>query len=126
MSELGLSYMMRAAALLLALLLSGGTAQAAERRCGWMVNPTPGNHWLTDRDGTWTLATQGSEGAPGMEDMPDMTTRGWIRTNGNYGYGCACLDVDVDRKAMRVARLYRAEPLPLSRCQADRALPRPQ
>ena len=28
-------------------------AALAETRCGWVVNPTPGNWWLNDRDGSW-------------------------------------------------------------------------
>ena len=45
---------MRQAGLALILILAGlATASAAENRCGWLVNPTPGNWWLTDRDGTW-------------------------------------------------------------------------
>lgn len=116
----------RAAALLVvATALAAGDAVAAERRCGWLSNPTPGNFWLTDRHGTWILSAQGGPGASGMDNMPDMTTAGWVRTNGNYGYGCACLDVDVDPKAMRVTRLYRVEPLALARCEADRTLRRP-
>ena len=30
--------------------------------------------------------------------MPDMTTRGWVETNGHYGYGCACMTVSTDRR----------------------------
>ncbi len=57
--------------------------------------------------------------------MPDMTTRGWVRTNGPYGHGCACMDVETDAKGMRITRLLRAEPIPLSRCENDRALRSP-
>ena len=28
---------------------------------GWLQNPTPGNWWLVDRDGEWTIGTQGGE-----------------------------------------------------------------
>ena len=30
-----------------------------EMRCGWFSNPTPGNVWLYDRDGEWTIEVQG-------------------------------------------------------------------
>ena len=73
---------------LLTMLLATAAAQTpagAERRCGWLANPTPGNYWLTDRQGDWTLSAQGGYQAPGMDEMPDMSTRGWVRTNGNYG-----------------------------------------
>ncbi|WP_426956848.1 DUF4087 domain-containing protein [Muricoccus radiodurans] len=116
---------MRRAAVALAVLLAAGGAQAAERRCGWLHNPTPGNWWLTDRVGQWVLSTQGGYEAGGMESLPDMTVGGWVATNGSYGYGCACLRVEVEGAGSRIVRVLRAEPLPLSRCRNDRSLPRP-
>ena len=98
---------------------------AGERRCGWLSNPTPGNWWLLDGQGEWILATQGSEPPPGMEDMPDMSTAGWVETNGHYGYGCACMTIASDPATRRVTRVSDAKPQPLKQCQADRALPRP-
>lgn len=116
---------MRAAWLSLCLLpVLAAPAPAAERRCGWLHNPTPGNFWLTDRDGRWILATQGAPETPGMDRVPDMTVQGWVRTNGNYGHGCACVVMDTDARR-QVVRIRSAEPLPLARCEADRALPRP-
>jgi hypothetical protein len=94
------------------------------RRCGWLVNPTPGNWWLTDRDGQWILGTQGADQAPGMDEMPDMSTAGWVETNGHYGYGCACLTIEADGEG-RVTRISNAEPKPLKQCRADRSLPKP-
>jgi Protein of unknown function (DUF4087) len=97
----------------------------AERRCGWLDNPTPANWWLTDRDGEWTIMTQGGRYPDGMEEnMGDMAARGWVRTNGYYGYGCACMDVETDRREMRVTRVISARPVPLSQCRNDRSLPR--
>jgi hypothetical protein len=108
------------------MLAATAAAQAApERRCGWVHNPTPGNHWLDDRDGEWTLSSQGGRAAAGMDRMPDMTVREWVRTNGYYGYGCACLTVEVNRAQQRVLRVIAAEQLPLSRCRADRSLRAP-
>ena len=110
-------------------LLALGAAQPAEakpeRRCGWLMNPTPANWWLLDRDGEWVLSTQGREPVAGMDDIPDMSTRGWVERNGHYGYGCACLTLETDAAARRVLRVIAAEPLPLSRCRSDRALPAP-
>ena len=63
--------------------------------------------------------------APGMDDMPDMSTQGWVGTNGSYGYGCACMTVRTDRRTMRVTRLYSATPVPLRQCRADPRLRRP-
>ncbi len=101
------------------------SAAAPERRCGWLQNPTPANWWLVDRDGEWILGVQGGYQAPGMDEMPDMSTRGWVRTNGYYGYGCACMSVATDRRSGRVTRLYSATPVPLRQCRADRRLARP-
>lgn len=94
---------------------------AGATRCGWLDNPTPGNFWLTDRDGEWILATQGSDGVPGMDEMPDMSTEGWVATNGSYGYGCACIDMTTDGGA--VTAIARSRPIPLAKCRADPTLP---
>ena len=114
-------------ALLTASLSSAPAAQAqrgSEQRCGWLSNPTPGNYWLEDRQGQWVMSSQGGYRAPGMDKMPDMTTRGWVRTNGNYGYGCGCMQVRTDRRSGRVTQLYSARPVPLAQCRRDRQLPR--
>lgn len=114
-------------AFLIALLLLGGpgpTPAASERRCGWLHNPTPANWWLVDRDGEWLIGAQGGYQAPGMDEMPDMTTRGWAETNGHYGHGCACMDVTVDERTRRVTRIFSARPVPLSQCRTDPWLPR--
>ena len=113
------------AALLASLGLFNQSPAGAERRCGWLSNPTPANYWLSDRDGEWTIMVQGGYQAEGWEEMSDMTARGWIRTNGNYGYGCACMTVRTDRRTMRVTRLYSATPVPLRQCRNDRTLRRP-
>lgn len=112
-------------ALLLALAAAASApAATAERRCGWLQNPTPANYWLVDRDGEWLLSAQGGYQAPGLEDMRDMSTRGWVEVNGHYGYGCACMTVTTDRRTRRVTRLFSAIPVPLRQCRADRRLPR--
>ena len=114
---MALPLLLAAAAMLVA-------APATERRCGWLHNPTPANWWLVDRDGEWLIGAQGGYQAPGMDNMPDMSTAGWVRTNGYYGYGCACMDVTVDTRSRRITRIAAARPLPLRQCRADRALPR--
>ncbi len=115
-----------AVALFLAALSAAGAGQAAPaHRCGWVENPTPGNWWLKDRSGTWTIAEQGGFTADGFDDMPDMSTKGWVEQNGSHGYGCGCIDAETDRATMHVTRLTNATPLPLDRCRADRHLPRP-
>ena len=99
-------------------------APRAETRCGWLHNPTPANFWLTDRDGEWLLSAQGGYQAPGMDDMPDMASGGWVRTNGYYGYGCACMRVTTDRASRRITEVFSATPRSLRQCRADRRLPR--
>lgn len=87
--------------------------------------PTPANFSFIDREAEWSLFMQGGPGVEGLDTMPDITRRGWVKTNGSYGYGCACLTVMVDRNKHRITRLLSAQPVPLSRCWADRALPSP-
>ncbi|MEA3066465.1 MAG: hypothetical protein QOJ27_2926 [Sphingomonadales bacterium] len=98
---------------------------AGERRCGWLSNPTPGNWWLTDAEDQWILGTQGADQAPGMDDMPDMSTAGWVETNGHYGYGCACMTITADRDG-QVTSVADAQPKPLKQCRADKKLPKPE
>lgn len=94
------------------------------RRCGWLHNPTPGNWWLEDRDGEWILATQGGRQVVGLDEMPDMSTSGWIETNVHYGYGCACATLTADPETREVAAIAAPESKPLAQCRADRTLPR--
>jgi hypothetical protein len=109
--------------LVLAATLIAATPASAENRCGWLSNPTPGNWWLADRDGEWVLSVQGRDGVPGFDNLPDMSVKGWVATNGrSYGYGCACIDMDVDKAAKRVIRMRTARPMPLSACRNDPAL----
>jgi hypothetical protein len=97
----------------------------AVRRCGWLSNPTPANWWLTDSQGQWILGSQGADQAPGMDEMPDMSTAGWVETNGHYGYGCACMTITADSEG-RVTQIADASPKPLKQCRADRKLPKPE
>lgn len=114
---------------LLATVAAGATvAQAqpgSENRCGWYANPTPGNHWITDRDREWLIGAQGGYQSRGINNMPDLTTNGWVTTNGNYGYGCACMRVRTDRRNSRITQIYSARAVPLAQCRRDRNLSRP-
>ena len=119
-----------------ALMIAGAAAGSAnaqagsERRCGWVVNPTPGNYWLVDRETRWNngwlISSQGGYRARGADRMPDMTTLGQVKTNGNYGYSCGCMQVRTDRRNRQITRIYSAAPVPLSQCQRDQRLPRPR
>lgn len=98
--------------------------QGFELRCGWYSNPTPGNHWLEDKDGEWILGVQGGHQAEG-DYPPEFTISQWMATNGFYGYGCACLSVKVDKKEGLVLEVAGAKAHPLSACQNDPALRNP-
>jgi len=122
-------FLFKAAALALAFALPAQAGLAADvMRCGWYANPTPGNHWLTDRDGTWTLSTQGGPEVSGWMDLPAeafaFDGSNWVETNGSYGYGCACITGRFGTaEAGEVIHVTRMKALPLSRCTADRNLP---
>ena len=115
---------MNALLFLIALALAAAPVAKVERRCGWLDNPTPANWWLTDRDGEWLISAQGGYQAPGMDEMPDMSTAGEVLTNGNHGYSCACMTVTSDRASERITRIIAARPVPLRQCRLDRRLPR--
>lgn len=116
---------------LLAPLAAGAPAQAApkppgELRCGWLQNPSPGNWWLFDNAGEWTIGTQGGFQARGLDEVPDLTERDWKVTNGSsYGYGCVCMRVETDAKQRRITRIHSVKQKPLKVCLADKKLPKP-
>lgn len=95
---------------------------APETRCGWFVNPTPGNAWLNDKDGQWIIGEQGGHQADG--DWPDFGSK-WVKTNGNYGYGCACMRVNVNRQNKEVLSIISSTAKPIAACRKDRALKKP-
>ena len=115
-------------AVLLGLCLHSSDALAAERRCGWLQNPTPMNLWLTDRDATWTITSQGDDPeaeVKGLDNVPEFNPRQYIDTSRGvgYGYGCACMTVDTDRENERIVRIYAGDILPLEKCRKDKSLP---
>ena len=100
-------------------------AWAAEpvMRCGWFDNPTPGNAWLHDRDGEWTIGIQGGHRATGL--WPRFRSSEWVRTgHGSAGYGCACLKLQADSESRDVAHILSAHARPLATCRKDSALKR--
>lgn len=113
----------------LGLALIGTPALSAENRCGWLHNPTPGNLWLDDSESTWILMSQGMpDEALGMENIPDFSEKDYVRTNGNYGYACACIEADTESRdgIDRIVAVYSFKQLKLSKCENDRALPKPE
>lgn len=98
-------------------------ADVWETRCGWFSNPTPGNLWLTDREGEWTIGVQGGYQMPGDWEWPAFAPGQWVVTNvGTYGYGCACLQLRVDPQTRHVLAIQRAHARPLTTCRQDRTL----
>ena len=95
-----------------------------ENRCGWYSNPTPGNHWIEDKDGEWIIGVQGGFQAEG-DYPPEFSDDQWVNTNGNYGYGCACLRVTVNRQEKQILKVFSASARPLSACRKDPALSEP-
>ncbi len=104
-------------------------ASASEQRCGWYINPTPGNLWLQDKDALWGITSQvQAEGpdAKGADNAPRFDDKQYVQTQPNgYGYGCACLTVETDAKAKRITEVISGHTTPLARCKADKSLPPP-
>jgi hypothetical protein len=116
---------MRRIALAVVFAAQAGAA-LADTRCGWVVNPTPGNWWLADRQGQWILTTQGLDRDPGMDKIPDLTTHDFVRTNGYYGYACGCITGAFDTGAKVVIEIKRFARKPLSACRKDKGLKAPE
>jgi hypothetical protein len=119
------------AALLSVAAATATAVPAVQTRCGWYVAPTPGNLWLTDREATWVITSQGQAQGPdaaGTEHAPSFDRREFVKTNvpgTGYGYGCACLVVDIDDKTRRITRIHSGRMLLLRQCRRDRFLPPP-
>ena len=88
---------------------------AAVRRCGWWDNPSPGNVWLTDRQGQWTVAMQGVYEAAG--DGPAFAPSQLAPRDAPHGHGCACMMVRADLASRLVYDFYEAKALPLKSCR---------
>ena len=109
------------------LVSANASAGGPLTRCGWVSNPTPGNWYLTDGDGDWTLATQGSdEEAAGMDVIGDISAGDYKATNGNYGYACGCMKVSDDPANMRITEVFSFRQSKLAKCANDPKLPSPQ
>jgi hypothetical protein len=112
-----------AGAMVLVVLALAAPARA-ERRCGWLENPTPGNWWLKDAQDLWIISTQGREPPPGADKLPIPPPGQFVATNGGYGHFCACIDGEFDAAA-NVTSIRFAAAQPLSVCQSDPKLPPP-
>lgn len=106
--------------------MASAAPPAATQRCGWFENPTPGNAYLKDHDGEWTVAEQGMHQAKGVWP-PKFKPGQWVKTgNGSYGYGCACLKVMADESTMQVTRIISSVSRPLAVCRKDATLTEPE
>lgn len=107
--------------LLLALPLC---ATAAEKRCGWLENPTPGNLWLIDAESDWTISIQGAGfiDEDSIDKMPTIDDKEFVRTNGHYGFSCACLNVKTDKVKSEIVKVYGGQQLLLKQCLEDASL----
>lgn len=104
------------------LSIAANQGDPLETRCGWFSNPTPGNLWLSDRDGEWTIGVQGGHQAEGDWEWLDFNSGQWVKTNREYGYGCACFELRVDRQTHHVLFIKKARARPLTACENDPAL----
>jgi len=102
-----------------ATLLIGTSLANAEDRCGWVENPTPGNYYLSDRDGRWEISAQGGYEAEGMDMIGDLSAGDYRTTNGYHGYACGCMAVKSDMDSMRIAVIDSFTQKPLADCDAD-------
>ena len=102
-----------------AAMLAGATAASAEMRCGWVENPTPGNYYLSDRDGRWEISAQGGYEAEGMDKIGDLSAGDYRATNGNYGYACGCATVKSDADSQRIVVIDAFMQKTLADCEAD-------
>ncbi|MDH6147282.1 MULTISPECIES: DUF4087 domain-containing protein [Paraburkholderia] len=84
---------------------------AAQTRCGWIENDMPSSLTLSDREGTWTIASIDTQ-ASGFDHMPDT----------DKGDSCGCLSVETDKTTMTITKLLGGKLKPVSACQKDKSL----
>jgi hypothetical protein len=120
----------RVIAITLSLCSFTSVASATERRCGWYMNPTPGNLLLADKEATWWITSQMQANGPDAEGVtnnaPNFDSKQYVQTQNNgYGYGCACLIVETKKSEHRITKVISGETLPLRQCRNDKSLPKP-
>lgn len=103
----------------------GASGAHAEKRCGWLENPSWGNWWLLDQDGKWIIREKDGYEAEGSENLPDISAGDYVSTNNNYGYACGCLNAIIDADSFRVTQLNFIELKTVDECQANADLPIP-
>lgn len=93
-----------------------------ESRCGWIINMSPGNFSLRDKDAEWTLSEQGGYQAKGMDKIPDLSGDQFVDL-GPHGYGCACIDGVMKAETHEVVGIKTFTQKKLKDCLADETLP---
>ena len=75
-----------------------------EKRCGYLVNSTPGNWWIGDADGSWIISEQMGYRADG--EIPDISEAdGYEEMNISGGVACACVDGVFNHKNNKVVKI---------------------
>lgn len=107
---------------------SAATPPKTENRCGWFDNPTPGNAWLHDTDGEWTIAIQGEYEAKGKwnPNFDLENEQKFVRTGSSYGYGCVCMKVETDLSSKKIRKVLSIKTKKLSDCRKDKKLKEPE
>jgi hypothetical protein len=98
-------------AILLVALYLPQPVLAAQTRCGWIENDMPSSLTLSDREGTWTIASIDKQ-ASGFDHMPDT----------DKGDSCGCLSVETDKTTMKITKVLGGKLKPVSACQQDKSL----
>ncbi len=113
-------------AIMVTLIAFFSSSALGETRCGWIDNPTPGNFWLTDKDGEWTIGVQGGYQAEGIEVIDFPTDGQYVNMNGNYGYFCGCISGKSDSETMRIVSIEKSKAKLLKDCLKDENVPKPK
>lgn len=96
---------------LMAFALIAQSTTAAEMRCGWIENTMPSDLSLSDRDGSWKLASFEWQ-TEGFDHIPST----------DHGDTCGCISGVTDKKSMRILKVLGGKLLPASTCQRDKNL----
>lgn len=95
-----------------------------QKRCGWMSNPSPGNLWLNDQDGTWVIWRQGDYRAKGDIKMTVRDDQ-FVDINFSYGFYCGCITGTFDSNTSEVKTIKSSEVKLLKDCLKDPNVPLP-
>lgn len=95
-----------------------------ETRCGWIVNPVPGELSLIESETTsYEIGTQGGYQAQGdIKNFP--SDQEFVAFNGpNYGYYCGCITGKYDLNKSRILSIVGSQAKLLKACLEDPKVP---